>query len=54
MQSLVAKGKADARRLTLACVLLKAECISHGPAWSGQQISEVVDLGVRLEGASSQ
>ena len=34
------------RGLTDARILLKADCSLLGPAWSDQQISEAVDLGV--------
>ncbi|MGO9599174.1 MAG: hypothetical protein ACLP7Q_14395 [Isosphaeraceae bacterium] len=46
LESVVAKGKAAARKLTRARILLKADCSSLGPAWSDQQISEALDLGV--------
>ena len=46
LETLVAKGKAAARRLTRARILLKADCSSLGSAWSDQQISEALDLGV--------
>jgi len=45
LEAIVAKGKAAARRLTRARILLKANCSSLGPAWSDQQISEALDLG---------
>ena len=45
LDALVAKGKAAARKLTRARILLKADCSSLGPAWSDQQISEALDLG---------
>jgi transposase len=45
LESLVAKGKAAARKLTRARILLKADCSSLGPAWSDQQISDALDLG---------
>ncbi len=46
LESLVVKGKASARRLTRARILLKADCSNLGPAWSDQEISEALDLGV--------
>ncbi len=46
LESLVAKGKAAARKLTQARILLKAESSSLGPAWSDEQISDALDLGV--------
>jgi transposase len=45
LESLVAKGKAAARKLTRARILLKADCGDLGPAWSDRQISEALDLG---------
>ena len=45
LEALVAKGKAAARKLTRARILLKADCSDLGPAWSDQQISEALDLG---------
>lgn len=45
LESLVAKGKAAARKLTRARILLKADCSPLGPAWSDDQISEALDLG---------
>lgn len=46
LESLVAKGKAAARKLTRARILLKADCSPLGTAWSDEQISEALDLGV--------
>jgi len=46
LESLVAKGKAAARKLTRARILLKADCSDLGPAWSDQQICEALDVGV--------
>jgi hypothetical protein len=45
LESLVAKGKAAARKLTRARILLKADCSPLGPAWSDVQISDALDLG---------
>jgi DNA-binding transcriptional LysR family regulator len=45
LESLVAKGKAAARKLMRARVLLKADCSSVGPAWTDQQISDALDIG---------
>jgi transposase len=45
LESLVAKGKAAARRLTRARILLKADCGNLGPAWSDQEICGALDLG---------
>lgn len=46
LESLVAKGKAAARKLTRARILLKADCSPLGPAWPDEQISDALDTGV--------
>ncbi len=46
LESLVAKGKGAAQKLTRARILLKADCGSLGPAWSDEQIREALDVGV--------
>jgi transposase len=46
LEAIIAKGKTAARKLTRARILLKADCSILGPAWSDQQISEALDLGV--------
>lgn len=46
LESLVAKGKAAARKLTRARILLKADCGSLGPCWTDRQISEALDVGL--------
>ena len=45
LEAIVAKGKAVARKLTRARILLKADYSSLGPAWSDQEISAALDLG---------
>jgi hypothetical protein len=45
LETLLAKGKAAARKLTRARILLKADCSPLGPAWSDEQISTALDLG---------
>ncbi len=45
LEALVAKGKAAARKLTRARILLKADRSSLGPAWADEQISDALDLG---------
>lgn len=45
LESLVAKGKAAARKLTRARILLKADCSDSGPAWSDEEISRALDVG---------
>ena len=46
LEAIIAKGKTAARKLARARILLKADCSNLGPAWSDQQISEALDLGV--------
>jgi hypothetical protein len=46
LESLVAKGKAAARKLIRARILLKADSSGLGPAWSDEQIRDALDLGV--------
>jgi len=45
LEAIVTKGKAAARKLTRARILLKADYSSLGPAWSDQGISVALDLG---------
>src|SRR3954465_15111244 len=45
LESLLAKGKAAARKLARARILLKADCSDLGPAWSDEQISVALELG---------
>jgi len=42
---LLAKGKADVRRLKHAQILLKADESEGGPAWADGRIAEAVDCG---------
>ena len=36
LEALIARGKAAARKLTRARILLKADCNDLGPAWSDE------------------
>jgi transposase len=45
LQAVVVKGKAAARQLTRARILLKADCSDPGPAWSDEEISLALDVG---------
>ncbi len=45
LEALVAKGKAAARKLTRARILLKADGSDSGPAWSDDEISRALDVG---------
>lgn len=44
---MVRRGKALARKLVHARVLLKADSGAQGPAWTDEQIAEALELGVR-------
>lgn len=41
-------GKAAARKITRARVLLKADAGEGGPGWTDQQIAEALEVGVRM------
>src|SRR3954447_3047668 len=41
---LIAVGKADARKLTHARILLKADAAEGGPAWPDHRIAEAVEV----------
>ena len=43
LEQLLAKGKAAARKLTRARILLKVDVGEHGPAWSEQEIVDALD-----------
>ena len=43
---LLARGKADVRKLKHAQILLKADAAEGGPAWSDERIAEALDAGV--------
>lgn len=45
LAALLRRGKADARRLTHARILLKADEAEGGPGWSDSQIAEAVECG---------
>jgi transposase len=46
LSELVSKGKASARKITHARVLLQSDSSANGPSWTDKQISEA--LGVHL------
>ncbi len=46
LQELIAAGKAAAKKLTHARILLKADAADGGPAWSDGQIAEAVEVSV--------
>ena len=45
LTSLVSKGKAAARKLTHARILLKSDAATAGPNWPDMQIVEALDVG---------
>jgi transposase len=45
LTALVSKGKAAARKLVHARILLKADAASAGPSWSDAQITAALDVG---------
>jgi transposase len=44
--ALISKGKAPARKLLHARILLKADCSAGGPGWPDQAISEALDVSL--------
>lgn len=46
LQHLIAAGKASARKLMHARILLKADESTEGPAWPDQRISEALEVGL--------
>ena len=45
LSKLIAQGKASARKLTHARILLKAYSSEEGPGWTDQAISEALEVG---------
>jgi hypothetical protein len=43
---LIMAGKANARKLAHARILLKADAGEHGPGWSDEQISQALEVGL--------
>src|SRR5258707_8044006 len=54
LQALLAGGKAAARKLTHARILLKADQAPGGPAWEDARIAEALDVGHRTVGRVRQ
>ena len=46
LEQLLARGKADVRKLKHAQILLRADAGEGGPAWSDERIAEALDVGV--------
>jgi hypothetical protein len=47
LEAMLAKGKAAARKLTHARILLKADSSPEAPAWTDERIHEALDVDVR-------
>ena len=45
---LASSGKAAARKITRARVLLKADAGEGGPGWTDQRIAEALEVGIRM------
>lgn len=45
LQELLSRGKAAARKLTHARILLKADAAAGGPAWEDRSIAEALEVG---------
>ncbi len=48
LSKLARSGKAAARKITGARVLLKADAGEGGPGWTDERIAEALDVGVRM------
>jgi transposase len=48
LQELIAAGKAAAKKLTHARILLKADAASGGPAWTDVRIAEALEVHVTM------
>jgi transposase len=46
LEAMISKGKAAARTLTRARILLKADASEIGPAWSDEQVRSALDVGL--------
>ncbi len=46
LEGLLARGKADVRRLRHAQILLKTDQAEAGPAWPDSRIAEALDVGI--------
>ena len=48
LMKLVRGGKAAARKITRARMLLKADAGTGGPGWTDQRIAEALEVGIRM------
>ena len=46
LERLLARGKADVRKIKHAQILLKADEVDGGPGWPDQRIAEALDAGI--------
>ena len=53
LQELIAAGKAAAKKLMHARILLKADAADGGPAWPDDRIAEAVDVAPTPSAASA-
>ncbi len=54
LQDLIASGKAAAKKLAHARILLKADAAEGGPAWADQKIAEAVEVSTDTVGRVRQ
>ena len=54
LESLIAAGKAAAKRLMHARILLKADAADGGPAWTDERIAEAVEVNAATVGRVRQ
>jgi transposase len=54
LQALIAAGKAAAKKLAHARILLKADVAEGGPAWSDQRIAEALEISTDTIGRVRQ
>jgi transposase len=54
LQELIAAGKAAAKKLTHARILLKADAAAGGPAWTDERIAEALDVSTDTIGRVRQ
>ena len=43
LEGVLARGKAAARKLTRARILLKVDCGEHGPGWNDEEVVDALD-----------
>jgi hypothetical protein len=54
LSDLIAAGKAAAKRLTHARILLKADAADGGPAWTDERIAEALEVSTDTIGRVRQ